>query len=115
MEENAEAVEHGPHVQAVRDEANGDDSPAVEDSRPARAPLVEGRRGQLPRPVDSIGGLWDQLRLMSLANYPVLVGFGQITQKSDDPSRSLEPIALSAEAARRAERDSGRQILRHVD
>jgi len=52
---------------------------------------------------------------MALGNYPVLVGFGQITQKSDDPAKSLEPIALCAEAARRAERDCGREILRRVD
>jgi acetyl-CoA C-acetyltransferase len=52
---------------------------------------------------------------MPHADYPVLVGFGQTTQRSDDPQRSLEPVALAALAARRAEADSGTSILRHVD
>jgi acetyl-CoA C-acetyltransferase len=52
---------------------------------------------------------------MGRPNYPVLVGFGQITQKSDDPRESLEPIALMAEAARRAEDDAGAKILSSVD
>jgi hypothetical protein len=43
------------------------------------------------------------------------VGFGQITQKSDDPLKALEPIALAAEAARRAEADAGTALLAHVD
>jgi len=62
-----------------------------------------------------MSGLWADLRRMSLADYPVLVGFGQITQRSEDPAQALEPIALCAEAARRAERDCGRDMLRHVD
>src|SRR2546425_5380810 len=48
-------------------------------------------------------------------NDPVLVGFGQITQKTDDPRQALEPAALMAEAARRAEADAGAHLLREVD
>jgi hypothetical protein len=36
MEEHAEAVEDGADVQAVRDEADRDDPPAVEDPRTMR-------------------------------------------------------------------------------
>jgi acetyl-CoA C-acetyltransferase len=52
---------------------------------------------------------------MPHANYPILVGFGQITQKTDDPRESREPIELMAEAARRAEADAGAKLLRRVD
>ena len=52
---------------------------------------------------------------MPQADYPVLVGFGQTTQRCDDPSLALEPIALAAEASRRAEVDAGAAVLRHVD
>jgi acetyl-CoA C-acetyltransferase len=48
-------------------------------------------------------------------NYPILVGFGQITQKTDDPRTSREPIELMAEAARRAEDDAGAKLVKHVD
>ena len=49
---------------------------------------------------------------MPRPDYPVLVGFGQTTQRSDDPRSALEPVALAAQAARRAEADSGASILR---
>jgi acetyl-CoA C-acetyltransferase len=52
---------------------------------------------------------------MRHSDYPILGGFGQITQKSDDPLSALEPIALAAEAARRAEADAGKALLAHVD
>ena len=52
---------------------------------------------------------------MTRPDYPVLVGFGQSTQRSDDPPQALEPIALAAQAARRAEEDAGAALLRHVD
>jgi acetyl-CoA C-acetyltransferase len=52
---------------------------------------------------------------MARPDYPVLVGFGQSTQRSDDPLRALEPIALAAQAARRAEDDAGVALLPHVD
>jgi len=38
---------------------------------------------------------------------PVIVGAGQITQHVDDPAAALEPVALMAEAALAAQRDSG--------
>jgi acetyl-CoA C-acetyltransferase len=52
---------------------------------------------------------------MPRPDYPVLVGFGQTTQRSDDPHSSLEPVALAAQAARRAEADCGVSILGRVD
>jgi acetyl-CoA C-acetyltransferase len=52
---------------------------------------------------------------MPQPNYPILVGFGQITQKTDDPRESHEPVELMAEAARRAEADAGAKLLRRVD
>jgi acetyl-CoA C-acetyltransferase len=112
MEEDAEAVEDGADVQAVREEANRDDPPAVERAGRRRS----GRRAQCGlRFLDSDLPLWEQHPRMPLSNYPIVVGVGQITQKSEDPARSLEPSALAAEASRRAEADARKALLRHVD
>lgn len=48
---------------------------------------------------------------------PVIVGVGQISQRSKDPELSLEPIDLLAEAARLAEADasSSRSLLSRAD
>lgn len=43
---------------------------------------------------------------MTQANYPILVGFGQVTDRVTEPEKGLEPIELMAEAARRAEEDA---------
>ncbi|MGH7820910.1 MAG: thiolase C-terminal domain-containing protein, partial [Candidatus Binatia bacterium] len=53
---------------------------------------------------------------MQGSDYPILVGVGQITDRIEDPRSALEPAALMAEAARRAERDAGgASLLRNVD
>ena len=53
---------------------------------------------------------------MRQADYPILVGTGQITDRSDDPGQALEPVALMAEAARRAEADAGVEgLLGRID
>src|SRR5439155_19221464 len=108
-EEHAEGVEDGADVQAVRDEADRDDPPAVKDARRGAG------RGQQAEFLDSECGLWDERRLMPRPDYPVLVGFGQTTQRGDDPRSALEPVALAAQAARRAEADCGASILSRVD
>ena len=46
---------------------------------------------------------------------PVIVGVGEITQRSKDPQQALEPIALMAEALRLGERDAGAALLAHLD
>jgi acetyl-CoA C-acetyltransferase len=47
---------------------------------------------------------------------PVLVGWGQVKQRCDDPREALEPLALMAEAAERAADDAGsRELLRELD
>ena len=45
-------------------------------------------------------------------NLPVIVGVGQITQRPET-ERPREPLALMAEAARRAEADAGAGDLLH--
>ncbi len=53
---------------------------------------------------------------MPQSNYPILVGFGQVTDRANDPAQGLEPIELMAEAARRAETDAqAGSLLRQVD
>ncbi|MEZ5652184.1 MAG: acetyl-CoA acetyltransferase [Burkholderiaceae bacterium] len=44
---------------------------------------------------------------MDDSRQPVLVGCGQITQREPDPTRALNPLQLTAQAARRAADDSG--------
>lgn len=49
-------------------------------------------------------------------NYPILVGFGQITDRVTDPENALDPVGLMAEAARRAETDAGvSSLLKKAD
>ena len=45
------------------------------------------------------------------ARTPVLVGVGQLNQRTDRPEDALEPVALMVEAARAAARDSGAGAL----
>jgi acetyl-CoA C-acetyltransferase len=50
------------------------------------------------------------------ARTPVLVGWGQVKQRCDDPREALEPLALMVEAAQRAADDAGsRALLRALD
>lgn len=46
---------------------------------------------------------------------PVIVGVGQVTQRTDDPAEALEPVDLLAEAARAAGTDAGAALLDEVD
>lgn len=46
---------------------------------------------------------------------PVLVGIGEIKDRPADPARGLEPVALMAEALRRAETDAGASLLPRLD
>lgn len=50
-----------------------------------------------------------------LNRLPVIIGIGEITDRPDDPSRALEPLALMAEALRRADQDAGGNALNAVD
>jgi acetyl-CoA C-acetyltransferase len=45
----------------------------------------------------------------------VIIGIGEITDRPDDPAHSLEPLALMAEALRRAEHDAGGNCLARLD
>jgi acetyl-CoA C-acetyltransferase len=45
----------------------------------------------------------------------VIVGVGEIVDRPGDPAQSLEPIALMAEALRRAETDAGAQLIAEID
>lgn len=46
---------------------------------------------------------------------PVIVGVGEITQRSKDPSESQEPLALMESALRAAEQDAGTALLQSID
>jgi acetyl-CoA C-acetyltransferase len=46
---------------------------------------------------------------------PVIVGIGEITDRPDDPTDGLEPLALMAAALERADEDGGGGLLRTVD
>lgn len=46
---------------------------------------------------------------------PVLVGIGEVKDRPADPAEGLEPMALMAEALRRAEADAGAALLRRLD
>jgi acetyl-CoA acetyltransferase len=46
---------------------------------------------------------------------PVIVGVGEITDRPDDATQGLEPLALMAEALRRAEQDAGMSLLGSLD
>jgi acetyl-CoA C-acetyltransferase len=54
---------------------------------------------------------------MPTSPVPALIGAGQVTDRPDDPSRGLEPLALMETAARRAADDAGggAALLRAVD
>ncbi len=45
----------------------------------------------------------------------VVVGVGQVVQRDAEPALALEPVALMAEAAKRAERDAGAILLAGLD
>jgi acetyl-CoA C-acetyltransferase len=46
---------------------------------------------------------------------PVIVGVGEITQRTKDPAQALEPLALMQAALREADRDAGAPVLELVD
>lgn len=46
---------------------------------------------------------------------PVIVGVGEITDQPADPQNSLEPLALMAEALRRAEQDAAADCIAKLD
>ncbi len=46
---------------------------------------------------------------------PVIVGVGEIADRPADILEGLEPLALMAEALRRAEEDADAALLRQVD
>src|SRR3954468_17333011 len=46
---------------------------------------------------------------------PVTVGIGEIKDRPTDPAQGLEPMALMAEALRRAETDAGARLLPRLD
>jgi acetyl-CoA C-acetyltransferase len=46
---------------------------------------------------------------------PVIVGVGEITDKPANPADGLEPLALMAEALKRAEQDAGSKLVAEID
>jgi acetyl-CoA C-acetyltransferase len=46
---------------------------------------------------------------------PVIVGVGEILDKSSDPANGLEPLALMEQALRHAENDAGSNLLNKID
>jgi acetyl-CoA C-acetyltransferase len=46
---------------------------------------------------------------------PVIVGVGEITDKPARPADGLEPLALMAEALKRAEQDAGARLVAEID
>lgn len=46
---------------------------------------------------------------------PVIVGIGEVTQRSKDPAQALEPLALMEQALRAAETDAGAALLAGLD
>jgi hypothetical protein len=46
---------------------------------------------------------------------PVIVGVGEITDKPANPADGLEPLALMAEALKRAEQDAGAKLVAQID
>lgn len=46
---------------------------------------------------------------------PVIVGVGEITDKPANPAEGLEPLALMAEALKRAESDAGAKLVAEID
>ena len=49
------------------------------------------------------------------AHIPVIVGTGEVKDRPADPAQGLEPMALMAEAVRRAEADAGAALLHRLD
>ncbi len=46
---------------------------------------------------------------------PVIVGVGEVTQRTKDPAQAMEPLALMAAALHNADRDAGGSVLGLVD
>jgi acetyl-CoA C-acetyltransferase len=46
---------------------------------------------------------------------PIIVGVGQVNDRPDDPLKGLDPVALMAEALRKAEADAGAPLLAEAD
>jgi acetyl-CoA C-acetyltransferase len=49
------------------------------------------------------------------ARIPVIIGIGEVKDRPADPAQGLEPMALMAEALRRAEADAGSSLLPRLD
>lgn len=52
---------------------------------------------------------------MNAERVPVIVGAGQVNDRTEDPEQALDPIGLMAQALRRAERDAGGEWLTACD
>lgn len=50
-----------------------------------------------------------------MSEIPVIVGIGEVKDRPTDPAEGLEPMALMAEAIRRAEADAGVKLLDRLD
>jgi acetyl-CoA C-acetyltransferase len=61
-------------------------------------------------PVPTVAGMntW-------LDTAPVIVGVGEVTQRTQDPAQALEPLALMAAALHAADQDAGASVLALVD
>lgn len=53
--------------------------------------------------------------LLNPERVPVIVGVGEVVDRSRDSARACEPLALMLDALQAAERDAGAQVLREVD
>ncbi|WP_375291734.1 acetyl-CoA acetyltransferase [Qipengyuania sp.] len=52
---------------------------------------------------------------MDAARGPVIVGVGQVNDRTDEPDLALDPVQLMAEALRRADHDAGGGVLADCD
>lgn len=53
--------------------------------------------------------------MMDSEHIPVIIGVGQINDRPDDPDNGLDPLDLMVAALRRAEADSGVELLARLD
>src|ERR671932_559521 len=51
------------------------------------------------------------MTLLPPSRIPVIIGIGEVKDRPADPAQGLEPMALMAEALRRAEADAGASLL----
>ena len=52
---------------------------------------------------------------MNADRIPVIVGIGEVKDRPADPAEGMEPMALMAEALRRAEADAGASLVNRID